>query len=337
MIKICLLEFEELQSKDHWVTFAQFGSCASHKTVTFDNYHELGDAGINLDPEDAWQIAFDQSTSNSGVFIKNYKNTKAIMMEMNRSRGESADDFIFNFEMLVHQLCKGVKFTHLLYERPITTESFRSSQVLFQLEGMLRALVKRYEEFHAARLDYIENSSWRSVVVDTKKFSGYSRKGQTFMSINEYYPWVMHYGTSIGEDYDVFEAMGVMFGWFINSYDALGRPYVRGDKFNGSIGGFILPGVSAKSVAEEFSKVGLKVGWFVENPRKSIYENIASGLEHYAINCVEMSTQSAMLALYVECNLKWDDPKKLTLVIVPANFVDTRLYSITGREFHFVF
>ena len=109
MIKICLLEFEELQGKDHWVTFAQFGSCISHKTMTLDSYRELSDAGIVLDPEDAWQIAFDQSTSNSGVFIKNYKNTKAIMMEMHRARGDNADDFIFDFEMLVHQLCKGAR------------------------------------------------------------------------------------------------------------------------------------------------------------------------------------------------------------------------------------
>ncbi len=337
MIKICSIGFEEIPCENHWLTFARFGPDTGYVCRQYADYRDVDLQLFGLSPEDTWQISFDQSTTNSGVFIKNYQNTRVIMLEMHRDWGDTADDFIFDFEMLLHKICQGVQFTHLLYERPITSESYRSSEVLFQLEGMLRQLIKRYDEFKTARLDYIENSSWRKVVVDSKKYSNYNRKSQTYKSISEFYPWTCFYGASLGDDYDIYEAMGVMFGWFINSYDALGRPYVRGDKFNGRIGGFILPDVSSREVAHSLQELKLDADWFVENPRKSIYENIASGLEPHHIRCVEISSPSAMLALFVECNLKWTSPEKATLVIVPANFVDSRLFDITGKEYHFVF
>lgn len=336
MVKMCYFEFEEIAVPNHWITFAQFGTCTKSEVTIKDGYRSIAALLPDLGADDAWQISFDQSTTNSGVFLKNYTNTRAIMLECKRGRGEDADNYIFDFEMLIHELCKTTKITHMLYERPISTESYRSSQVLFQLEGMLRQLPRRYPEFSAARIDYIENAAWRAVVVDSKKFAQFERKSQTALSIRMIYPWANEYGQSIGSDQDVFEAMGVMFGWFINSYDQLGRPYVRGDKFNGSIGGFLLPDVSAQEISHAFKEQGLKSVWCVENPKKSIYENIASGLERYQINCVEISNLSAMLAMYVECNRKWTDPEKVTLVVVPANFTDKRLFDITGKEYHFV-
>lgn len=334
MIKIGTFEFHPFESKNHWVDFAIFGELECSNVEHFERYSAVT---LRLDPEDTWQIALDQSTTNSGIFIKNYENTKAYMIEFSRDRGEQADDYIYDLEMLLHKISEGARYTHLIYERPIKSESFRSAEVLFQLEGMLRALVRRYEEFRTAQLDYIENSSWRAVVVDSDKFSGYDRKRQTVKSIEAIYPWTKAYGGSIGSDQDIYEAIGVMFGWFINSYDKLGRPYVKGDKYTGSIGGYILPFQSAEEVASEFEKLGIEATWRIEHPRKSIYENIAAGLEHYKVKCVEISDPVAMLALTIECNMKWMNPDKMTVVLVAANFVDKRLFQVTGKEYHFVF
>ena len=334
MIKVCTFTFQEMDAENHWVTFAVFGPKLHEELKFYRDYH---DVPLKLDPDDVWQIAMDQSTSNSGIFIKNYKNTVAYMIEVSRDRGVAADEYIFDLEMFVHRICEGAHISHLIYERPIKTDSYRSSQVLFQLEGVLRAMVRRYDEFKTANLDYIENSSWRSVVVDTKKFSGYNSKDQSAKSIEAIYPWTLGYAGSLGSDNDIYEAMGVMFGWFINSYDKLGRPYVRGDKYTGHIGGFILPFQSAEEVAKAFSELGIEAEWRVENPRKSIYENIASGIEHYKVKCVEISDPVAMLALTVECNMKWLDPDKMTVVLMAANYVDQKVFLVTGREYHFVF
>lgn len=334
MIKIGSFEFEALESENHWADFAAFGPVTYSDVQLYEGYRSVP---LVLAPEDTWQMSIDQSTSNSGIFIKNYENTKAYMIEVARDRGVDADDFIFDLEMFIHQTCDGAKMSHLIYERPITTDSFRSAQVLFQLEGMLRALVKRYPEFKTARLDFIENSSWRSVVVDAERFGGSNRKEQSARSIEGIFPWSHSYCGSIGSDYDIYEAMGVMFGWFINSFDRLGRPYVRGDKFSGNIGGFILPFQSSEEVAKAFSDAGLDATWMIAHPNKSIFENIAAGLEKYKIKCVEITDPVAMLALTVECNMKWLNPDKMTIVLVTANYVDKRLFDITGKNYHFIF
>ncbi len=334
MIKIGSFEFEPFDSPNYWADFAVFGNATCSTVELYERYTEVE---LKLDPEDTWQMAMDQSTSNSGIFIKNYKNTRAYMIEVSKDRGVSADDYIFDLEMFIHRICDGAKMSHLVYERPIKTESYRSNQVLFQLEGILRAFVKRYEEFKTARLDYIENASWRSVVIDSERYGKLTRKEQSARSIEEAYPWTKGYCGSLGADYDVYEAMGVMFGWFFNSFDKLGRPYVRGDKYTGNIGGFILPFQSAEDVAKAFEKEGIKADWMIAHPNKSIYENIAAGIEHYKVKCVEIADPVAMLALTVECNMKWLNPDKMTVVLVAANFVDKRLFNITGDSYHFVF
>lgn len=334
MIKIGTFEFEELESKNHWADFAVFGECTYDKVEYFD---KNSDVALRLDPEECWQVSMDQSTSNSGIFIKNYTNTKAYMIEVSRHKDDQADDYVFNLEMFLHMILEGCKVSHLIYERPIKTENYRSAQVLFQLEGMLRQLVRRYPEFKTAQLDHIENAAWRSVVIDSAMFGSLPRKKQSEEAIEYTFPWTKGYLGSIGKDLDIYEALGVMFGWFFSSFDKFGRPYVRGDKYVGNIGGFIMPFQGAEEVAAAFKEQGIDAFWQVENPRKSIYENIASGIEHYKIKCVEISDPVAMLALTVECNLKWLSPDKMTVILVAANYVDKRMFEITGEAYQFVF
>lgn len=333
MIKVGQFTFSEIESKNHWVDFARFGAAGEFSVNVYDSIDEVPQL---LDPKKAYQLSLDQSTKNTGIFIKDYKNTEAYMIEFSKQKGDSPDDYIFNLELFIHRLCAGCIFTHLIYERPIKSKNFRSSSVLFQLEGMIRALHKRYDEFKTAKLEYIENSSWFSVVIvdEYKKLA--NRKEASELSVKAIFDWTSLYGWSIGEDRDIFDAIGVMFGWFINSYDALGRPYVRGDRFNGNIGGFILPAVSAEEVAQEFKNNGIESIWCIENPRKPIYENIACAIEKYKVVCVELTDPYAMLAMSVECNLEWTNPDKMTLVVVAANYVDSKLFDITGKEYHFV-
>lgn len=333
MIKLCSFQFEELPSKNHWVDFAKFGSLLKFDLKWYDSYRDVDQS---LSQESSWQIGMDQSTSCCGIVLKNYENTMLYMVEVSRSKGQDANDAIFDLEMFLHQFCKDATITHLIYERPIKAESFRSSQILFQLEGMIRALAKRYDEFKPARLDFIENSSWRSVVILEKYKDGTERKLASRLSIQEIFDWTTIYDESLGRDEDIYEAMGVLFGWFINSFDTLGRPYVRGDRYNGVIGGFILPFMSAEKVASQFKEAGIESVWAVQNPRKSIYENLVCYIEKYKVACVELTEAYAMLALSVECNMKWMNPDKMTVILVAPNYVDSRLYAITGKDFHFI-
>lgn len=333
-VKVCAYAFDKIAADNYWVSFAKFGALTKFDTQWYDSYR---DVPIRLNPEKVYQVGLDQSTSNCGIFIKDYENTEAYMMEISREKGMDADEAIFAIEMFLHQTCAGCHISHLIYERPIETADFRSAQVLFQLEGSIRSLVRRYDEFKTARLDCIVNSSWRRVVIldEYKQLS--DRKLATEKSIQQIFDWSNCYGFSLGSDRDIYEAMGVIFGWFVNSFDALGRPYVRGERYNGAIGGFILPTVGAEEACKQFQEAGLDATWAVQNPRHSIFENLSAAVEKYKVVCVELNQPYAMLALSIECNVKWMDPDKMTVVLTAANFVDARLFKITGNEYHFTF
>lgn len=336
MIQIASFSFELLEAKDnnYWVHFARFGRLLSYD---FQQYSNMDEIPTLLSEGKVYQIGLDQSTSVAGVFIKDYKNTEAYMIEVSKNKGENADDFIFNFELLIHKLTEGRKVSHLIYERPIKKENYRSSQVLFQLEGNVRAWVKRYKDFHSAMLDYIENSAWRSVVILDKYARTLERKEASKESIRELLPWSCYYLFCLGPDCDVYEAMGVLFGWFFCSFDRLGRPYVRGDRYTGNIGGFILPNAPAEEVSKQLQAAKIDTEWWVQNPRKSIYENLVSAVKKYKVVCVEITDPFAILSLTVECGFKWDeDPSILTAVLVASNYVDKTLFSITGSKYHFI-
>lgn len=333
-IKVGHFTFEELKDVEHWIGFCNFGSLLSSDVKSYGKWEEVPRL---LSEGVTYQLGFDQSTSNTGLFIKNYENTEVFMIEMCRRPKEStASDYIFDLEMFLHDQCQDRLISHLIYERPIKTESYVSSRVLFQLEGMLTMLSRRYSEFRNARMECIENSSWRSVVILPELQKSQDRKLASESSILTLFPWTYNYCGSLGSDRDIFEAMGVMFGWFYNSFDELGRPYVRGDAFNGTIGGFILPDFSSEEISQKFEEAGIKSFWRVENPRRSIFQNLAGAVEKYKVVCVEFKSKSAMLALTVECGIKWFNPEIMTVVLVAANYVDQRLFDICGKEYHFV-
>lgn len=334
MIKYCVFEFEPVPKEEGarpFVNFATFGPCTSAACQYADSVEEFA---LQL-PDDVWSIGFDQSTSTCGVFLKNKDNTMAVMLEKKRSGGESADKFMFDLERLIHKLAPTSVFSHILYEQPIDTNSFRSAQVLFQLEGYIRGLVQRYPEFSSAKLDTITNSSWRSHVI-CPEFSKEDRKVASFHSVSSALPWTANYGHSIGKDQDVYEAMGVMFGWFAASFDPFGRPYVRGGNFVGNMAGFLLPSISAEDTASQLGAFGLEVDWYMTNPEMSLYKNIASAVNKDKVVCVEVTDKYTMLCLCVEANLRWEDYERMTMVLVAPNFVNTQLYEITGKTFNFV-
>lgn len=333
MIKHHQFKFQKLDVADHWVNFASFGELLDDKQEYFDDYRE---STIRLSPEAVYQIAFDQSSSNTGIFIKNMDNTEAHMIEVSRKRGQEASDFIWDLEMFLHDIGEGCTFSHLIYERPINTDAFRSAQVLFQLEGVIRSLGRRYKEYRSAKLDCVENSSWRSVVCNKELEHVYDRKTLSKVSVNQIWPWTSKYGPSIYKDNDIFEAIGVMMGWFFVSFDPFGRPYVRGDRTTRTIGGYCLPGLKGEEVKKMLEEQGIESDFYVENPSYAIYQNLAAMVRPHQTVCVEFSTKYTMLCMCIECNIKWMDPEVMTVILVDAATVDTRLNDITQGYFHFV-
>lgn len=333
MIKIDRFVFEAIEGRKPWVDFPYFGKLQDHTHLWLDSYHEFQQM---LNPAFVYQISLDQSSSNTGIFIKDSANVEAFMIEVRRDKKQNAEDYIFDLEMFLHALGEGNTFSHVLYERPIKTESFRSSQVLFQLEGMVKLLGRRYTEFRTAKIDCIENAAWRSVIVSKELSAKYTRKEASRVAVANLWKWTTAYGMSIGADQDIFEAIGVMMGWFFCSYDVLGNPYVRGDKTTHVVGGYCLPKYHAKEISEMLNEAGVECNYFVSNPKYSVCMNLTADIQPYTVKCVEFTEPYSILCLCVECNLKFEGVEVLTVILCDASTVPDKIKEIAGSEFHFV-
>jgi len=332
MVKYGIFEFEELDVPDHWVAFPSFGQLLR---ADVDQVKDFRDVAIHLSPNEVYQVSMDQSTSNTGIFIKNYTNTRTYMIEVTPSSKGEPGIYIYNLEQFLHQLFEGCTISHVIYERPIKSQSYQSARVLFQLEGMIQALPLRYPEFRTVKLDAIENASWRSVVIQSNLGTD-NRKQQSRISVQRIFDWTQGYGPSLGHDQDIFEAIGVMMGWFYVSFDAFGRPYVRGPRSQRTIGVLVLPGISGEQAIKLLKDQGIDAMFEVENPRYSIMQNLTTMVERYKVLCVEFTTPYTMLSICIESNLRWEDYDYLTCILTDAACVDPKLKEIMGGEFQFV-
>lgn len=332
MIKIVRILFKKLEDFKPIIDFERFGEPIGYQEGFFKDYRECG---VVLDTNTIYDLSMDQSSSNTGIFIKSEDNTEVYMIEVLRNKSQDAHDYIFDLEMFISKLVGETHIAHTIYEKPIKSESYRSSQVLFALEGNIKALCKRYEAFKCSRLENIENPAWRAQMIQDE-FASLSRKESSLMSVRALFPWTAVYGNSLYKDNDIYESIGIMFGWFKSAFDHLGRPYVRGDQFFGSIGVFLLPEIDAEELAKGFEEQGLKSNWAVYNPSFSTFKNIVKQATAYEVSCVQVEDPYVMLMLCVEANMVYTKYSKMTMVLVTPNYIDRRIYDITGKEFSFV-
>lgn len=332
MIKICRYLFEPIMGRDNqFVDFDKFGKYLSHELKTFNSCMECD---VQLTPNIPYFIGFDQSSSNTGMIIKNYNNTEVYLCEVSKSKSMDAYESMFQLEMFLKKMCEGTNIAYLIYERPILTEFYRSTRVAFALEGIIKQLPKRYECFRPAELGHIENPAWRSRVIP-EMFSHVPKKDAAMLSLYSEYPWIKYYGCSIGKDNDIFEAIGVLFGWYRASFDKQGRPLVREDSYNGAIGCFILPDVSAEEVSIAFKERGFDSRYLMANPELSLYQNVAKAAIEDVVTVVQFEDIHSQLLLYIEAGYSFKPLDKISVVVVTPNHISSKIYSITGDEFSF--
>lgn len=171
----------------------------------------VDDFGFNIEDDRYFEMSLDQSTTNTGIVLRSIDNCFVYLIEFSRNKRWSAEEYIIELERFLHILCEGKFIARVVYERPIKAKGFRSTQVLFHLEGMILQLGRRYKEFEGIDIVSVPVTSWRSAVV-MDKYKPYGVKTSVRCSLCEIFSWVADYGVSIGKDGDIFDAVGVMFG-----------------------------------------------------------------------------------------------------------------------------
>lgn len=332
-IKCLSLSFELLPVFKEIIDFYKFGSCTNYQV---QEVTDITDVHIKLDKSKIYDLSFDQSSTCTGIFIKDTKNTEAFIIEVKRTANMSADDYIFELEMFVNKITQGCTILHLIYERPIKTETFRSSQVAFQLEGIIRQWIRRYDQFKTAFLDNIEPTSWKASIVDKERFSSnYTSKEASKESIIELFPWTGFYGYSLNKDNDGYESIGIMFGWYLCSFDAFGRPYVRGEEFKGNIGCVVLPEVDVIELSKMMTDNNIENKWFVYNPKFSVFQNILKSADKYQVSLIQIEDLYTALCVCIEANIKYPSSGKVVLAVITPEHQSAASKRILGDTFHF--
>lgn len=332
-IKCLDVRFDMLPEHNNFTDFYKFGQVISY------NIHEgtdLNDLGLDIDTSIIYDISFDQSSTCTGIFLRDLNNTAAYIIEVRRTKDMDADDYIFELEMFVNELTKNLTILHLIYEKPIKTEMFRSSQVAFQLEGSIRQWNRRYSQFKNCLLDNIEAVSWKSSIVNKEVWgSNYTSKEASKSSIIELFPWAGFYGSSLYKDNDGYEAVGIMFGWYFCSFDPLGRPYVRGDEYSGNVGCIVIADIDAEVLAESLNQSDVNAKWFVFNPKLSTFKNIMKGAEKYQISVIQIEDAYTVLCVCIEANVILPKSGKISLVVATPENMSASAKRIIGTDFHF--
>ena len=332
-IKCLKTTFAEIPNMSTIPDFCKFGEVTGFSITEGSSISEIQ---VSLDSEKIYVLSIDQSSTCSGVFIKDIKNTEAYILEFKKTTGMTADDYIFDFEIAMNELTANKTFMFLIYEAPIKTSAFRSSQVAFQLEGTIKLWTRRYSQFRNAKLDNIEPTSWKSVIVDKNKWgSNYTSKQASKESIIELFPWTGNYRSSLNKDNDGYEAVGIMMGWFSCSFDAFGRPYVRGEEYTGTVGCIAMPSVDAKSLCEALTAQGVDANWFVYNPKVSTFKNIMKSARKYEVSLIQIEDAYSILSVCVEANIKPPDDGVLTLIVVTPENMNAAALRIIGKQFQF--
>lgn len=332
-IKCLEAKFELLPNRNNFIDFYKFGKL---NTYEISEGSSIEDLKLNIDPSFIYDISFDQSSTCTGIFLRDLNNTVVYIIEVRRTKDMNADDYIFDLEMFVNELTQNLTLLHLIYEKPIKTEMFRSSQVAFQLEGSIRQWIRRYTQFKNCLLDNIEAVSWKSCIVNKDVWgSDYTSKEASKSAIIELFPWTRFYGSSLYKDNDGYEAIGIMFGWYFCSFDPLGRPYVRGDEYNGNVGCIVMPNVDAETLSDSLNKADVKSKWFVFNPRLSTFKNIMKGAEKYQVSVVQIEDPYTALCVCVEANVILPQSGTLSLVIATPENMTSTAKRVIGTDFHF--
>ena len=98
--------FEPLPDFKPYVDFYRFGNLIDFH-VTEGEHLE-----IPLRDDIIYDISFDQSTSNTGIFIKAHNNLEVYMIEVCKKSKTTPEEYMFELETVLHEICKG-PFTSL--------------------------------------------------------------------------------------------------------------------------------------------------------------------------------------------------------------------------------
>lgn len=174
---------------------------------------------ISFKPGTKIDLAFDQSTSQTGIAIKVHGGPVVYIVDLINKGLPSKEVYMEFLKMFVTQLVKGFDVQYVIYEDPVEHSStIMSRNVLLELRGFIKTLAVTVDEFQNATFVEINVATWRKHYLAAPCYSGRRRKTELvkIAAMEETLrrmPALQAYVDTFRGVPDSMDAVGILEGW----------------------------------------------------------------------------------------------------------------------------
>lgn len=193
--------------------------CTSSGSVHSCSYPKF----FTMPKEREIQIGIDQSTSETGVYVKSYPDNEFICIMSIKNEGLSPDDYTFMFEKTLSSMFSESKVRRLVYEshKGIGDNKYVSN-VLRRLATSIKNLKATCPGLKDAEMATERPNAWRSSFIPKETYAGnYNTENVKYAVLAEClkrYPQLLEFSKVCSKSYDAFEAIGILDGHLEKNY-----------------------------------------------------------------------------------------------------------------------
>ncbi|GAA0101561.1 hypothetical protein UT300012_22760 [Paraclostridium bifermentans] len=280
--------------------------------------------------EEDWYLSVDPSTTCTGLFMVNKKETIFLALDYERS-GSDKYEFKRGLQAIISGLVRDLSMKMVIMEKPLEHGYKNAAKALFEFRGMLKDMMYDVPELKDIPINDIHPMTWKSAMIDRDKGKNrHKDKRKTAEDIVDKYPQFKgHLERCQSDDLDSFDAIGVLYGYFAKRTDENGDSVNFGEIEPSHISLVVahyLPveQMEMKNYHSLFSKFSIKLrkaGVVKTNYNKdySFYKNIKFASTQDKIVMLPVDDLAITINLCWELDVNYEPNKRWMLVVLRAN------------------
>lgn len=275
----------------------------------------------------SWYVGIDQSTSCTGIALVSNEGSFVVLLDVKRDKNAPKEEYFRDLRRILINLFKNQSITVIANELPVPDKSKRFSQsVLTEFLGRLNAWLDDIPELEDAQRGQLFPQVWRSYVVDKSKGPHRSTiKAEVAQDLVDNYPGLEYYYKFYHtDDYDSFDALGIILGYIRYAFTDDGYPRIHGIKEKRHVSLVLYDWIDWDE-SEAFEKnVQLGLGDNLQafepyilryNDNYSLHDNIRMASSNY--NCVAtILPHDELLQFKWKYGVNTDEPNKQMMAII---------------------
>ena len=186
---------------------------------------------LKLTKNTSWYVSFDQSTSCTGICLKAADNSFLILLDVIHDKSMTKDEYYRDLRRVIVNFAKGATFRIVVNEKPIpSNDKVHARNTLLELLGRLSTWLNDIPEFDHAQRGALFPQTWKSLVMDKSKGKHRSNiKAEIASDLVDVFPELRYYYDFYHtDDYDSFDALGILQGYLAYAFDEEGNPQIHG-------------------------------------------------------------------------------------------------------------